>query len=280
MNIFRSKRTGLDDSFEVKELMEIIRREAKRPIIESRRMDKNVNLSLAEKWLKILHFKQNPFLDNCSLEEIFRQGNKIQKTLAKKTLENLNNRKLHWIFDNIFYYLGESDTLQKSDFILVFGGNRLLRIQHAVKLWKKQWAPLVVITGQRPIYGKQKKSEAEVFKNWAVRNGVTGTKIITEDKSITIADNVRRTLNLLDEKNIKYKKIILVITWYAQRRAKMMIEKYLPQNVRLIRSSAFFSINHRLSKNRWYKNEYGIKVIFNEFLKMRIHHFLITNGIV
>ena len=86
---------------------------------------------------------------------------------------------------------------------------------------------------------------------------------MVERQAITLPDNVRRTLNLLDQKSFKYSSIILVNSPYVQRRGWAHFQKYVDDHIRLIRINS--ATQPALQKANWFKSEVGIKVIANEF---------------
>lgn len=277
--MYTSKRTNLSDSFNVNELKEIMKREARRPIIEEKRMVELIDYSLVVTWLQQIGIeKENPFENDITLEKIFSYGNKIHTIIGEKTLKNLpENPLLQKTLSIITKYLGEEKIPKKSDVIFVFGGKSLIRIERAVELWKQNVSDTIMISGKGPIYGNNKTSEAEIFAKWAINKGVPHEKLIIEPNSITIADNIRRSLNVLDDKKIRFQSIVLIIGWYAQKRAWMMMEKYVKKDVTLF----YTHPKHKMiTEKNWMKSEYGIKIIFNEFFKMRVHDYLVFNRIV
>ncbi|HED38668.1 MAG TPA: YdcF family protein, partial [Ignavibacteria bacterium] len=118
-------------------------------------------------------------------------------------------------------------------------------------------------------YGNnQSATEAEIYAQIAVDAGVPKNSIIIENKSITIPDNVRSSLNLLDKKGISYGSIILVNSPYTQRRGWVHFKKYIPDTIKLIRVNS--ETGEQYKKDFWYKNPTGIDVVIGEFLKAKI----------
>ncbi len=183
------------------------------------------------------------------------------------------------LIEKITGYLGQEDTLGKSDFIFVFGGKNLGRIQKTVELWKSEWAPRIWISGGHPIY-LEYEPEAITFKKWAMENGVPEEAINIEPDSITIADNARKSLNLMDKEKIGFEKMIIVISWYAQKRAWMTLEKYIPTGAKLININALMEFDNQVSPTKWFESDYGVNIVFNEFLKMRVHDCLVMNRLI
>jgi len=84
----------------------------------------------------------------------------------------------------------------------------------------------------------------------------------------------------MDERNIKPEKMILIISWYAQKRAWMTMEKYLPVGAKLVNSNAIMEPDNQVAPIKWYESDYGINIVFNEFLKMRVHDSLVMNRLI
>ena len=151
--------------------------------------------------------------------DVVEDGEKLIEQLKDRILSSKPSTENTELFSKIYDYLSKQDKLEKSDLIFVFGSKTLARIERAIELYKNNFSNLIIISGGNPIYEQDKKvSEAERYKLVALEKGVPEKDIITESKSITIPDNVRSSLNLLDEKGIKFNSMILVNSPYVQRR--------------------------------------------------------------
>jgi uncharacterized SAM-binding protein YcdF (DUF218 family) len=171
------------------------------------------------------------------------------------------------LFDSAYEYLSEEDNLQASDFIFVFGAKTPLRAEKAAELYKKGLGENVVVSGGSPFYQPDEEVGADRYRRILVENGVPQGQIISENRSITMPDNVRSSLNLLDNYGINPRSMILVNSPYAQRRGWSIMKKYLPGSVSLYRVNS--DVDQELSKDQWYKQEKSLRVVLNEFIKMR-----------
>ena len=278
MGSYVSKRTKASQMFDYEELMAILDIGARRPIIEEKRLMKLIDYSLAEGWLKELGIDVDPFSDENDIQQIIEKGNKSKETIGPLTLDKIKSGDENFLtlMKKITGYLGQEDVPEISDFIFVFGGKNLGRIQKAVELWKAGWAPKIWISGGHPVY-LEYEPEALIFKRWATENGVPESAILVEPDSVTVADNVRRSLNLMDKLKVEIKKMIMVISWYVQKRAWMTMEKYVPAGTKLINVNAWTEPDSPVSPTKWFESDYGINIIFNEFLKMRVHDCLVMS---
>jgi len=261
---------------EVKELETILEREAKRPVAPGKENKHFASFELFIRWLQLIGLPTDIFNQNLTWQELVVLGARAQSEIVSRTLRMIEegNIELENLMQDITKYLGEEDIPQLSDVIFVFGSKSLSRIEAAVNLYKLGLAPKIFISGGMPIYEKREKSEALVFKEWAIEHGVPSENIIIHDTAISVPDNVRGGLNMMDELGLPYNSIILVTVWFAMRRSWAHMMKYVPQNTKLYRVNSVLTPSSNFRLNQWWKNEIGIKIIFNEFGKLKISEVL------
>ena len=142
--------------------------------------------------------------DAISIHEVVSAGAESINMAVKKFISRLPGPEQIQLFNEVYDYLSEQDEPETSDFIFVFGSKTMVRPQKALELYEKEMAKVIILSGGSPIYGNDNDlTEAESFQRFLLSNNVPRESIILEDKSITVADNVRRTLNLLDKKEPK-----------------------------------------------------------------------------
>jgi hypothetical protein len=268
-----SKRTHARELPSTQEIMDMMASEAQRaPSV----LDHFPDFSVANQWLKVLAIESEIFNTTNTIEEVNKASEKIKQLVVDKTLELRPIKQLEMVEK----YLGETDPLIESDIAIVFGGKTLSRAEKSAEMYLAGFTKKLLMTGKGPNYkGVFDKTEAEVFKNRAVELGVPEDKIICEDKALTIASNVRGSLNLLDEMGIKYQSLMSIISWYGQRRAWCTFKKYIRPNIQLIRVNSDLPKRdgkiHPYTIGLWYQSGEGIEIVFNEFVKMR--HQVVTN---
>lgn len=154
------------------------------------------------------------------------------------------------ILDRVYDYLSEEDELQKSDLIFVFGAKTsLLRMQKAIEVYKNKYANKIMISGKGPNYEKDiTLTEAEEYANIALENNIPEQDLILEKQAITMVDNAKRSLNLLEEQNISHKSIILINSPFSQRRGYAAFQKY-SDNIQLIRVNCDIVDKYDLKNN-------------------------------
>lgn len=171
-------------------------------------------------------------------------------------------------FDAMYDYLSEEDLLKKADCIFVFGGKTPLRIEKAIQLYQDGWSKKLVLSGHGPYTGRTEETEAEKYRDIAIHAGIPEENILLEKESITIPDNVRRSLNLFEEIGFKPSTIISVNSPQPQRRGWCLFKKYLPDSVELVRQDC--PTTEKYSRDGWFTNPEGTRIVLNEFIKMKI----------
>ncbi len=207
-------------------------------------------------------FSETVVMFNCLIDDILNaQGDPSKQKL----------------FDDLYDYLSEQDTPEKADLIFVFGAKQTFRIEKAIDLYKNGYASKILVSGRSPSYENENAvSEAQLFAQFAIEHGVSKEDIIMEKESITIPDNVKRSLNLLERENIKHDSIILVNSTFSQRRGWAHFSKMSKVGTKLIRVNVD-KVSGMFSKGGWYKNETGVKVIVKEFFGLRMSEILNTS---
>jgi uncharacterized SAM-binding protein YcdF (DUF218 family) len=160
----------------------------------------------------------------------------VQKTLKTKDTSALQQ---------VTEYLNMSDTFDKADVAIVFGGNKTnpTRPNLAADLYKAGKVSKLIFSGKGPVWQKEESaiSEAEAYAEFAKQAGVPESAIVLEEDSISVADNVRRSVDLIQRTGIKHKKIVAVTSWFCMRRTIGMIWKYVPNSIEIYAVSAISS---------------------------------------
>ena len=265
------KRTNITQLPDEAELRKIVAQESKRIPIPAKKNVHYPDFTLFYEWLDFLGVSYD-FMTNKKLlpSKILVEAEKIKDEVIAQTLKRNTETQLRATLKKIQKYLGEEDALKKSSAILVLGNHNIKRAEHAAKLFKKKLAPLLIITGRNPNYEKTRFPEGVAFARRAIDLGVPKDKILIEANSISIADNLKTTLNLLDHLNFDYSKgIISVNEWNQQRRAWCSLMKLTRAGTKIYHSNAQ-SLDPFLNPNSWFRFDGGIKVVFNEFIKLQI----------
>src|SRR5690606_25877379 len=147
------------------------------------------------------------------------------------------------------------------------------------RLFKEEYAPLLLFSGKGALHHSLKdniqgtnweKSEAEVFADTAIKEGVSKDKIIIENESTNSELNVRCTERLLREKGIKAEKIILVHKPYMQRRAYATFKNFWSdKNAKLMITS--FNITFEDYPNEEINKEMFINILVGDLYRIKVY---------
>lgn len=202
-------------------------------------------------------------------QDLFAIGAMLTEQLKQHLLGAQPSAGLSDMCNAAYDYLAEEDTEGESDLIFVFGAKTPLRIEKTVELYKKGLGNRILVSGSGPHYAEDgKEPEARAYARYAVEHGVPAEVLIIEDQSITVPDNVRASLNLLDERGIVCHSITLVNSPYTQRRGWAHFKKYVPDNIVLRRVNC--ATGEHYQRDAWYRNPAGIDVVLSEFVKLKV----------
>jgi hypothetical protein len=248
------------------ELKEIIKREGKRMPSLGKENKHFPDFTLIRSLYEEYGADPSVFNSEFTLEKLNQENISLIGSNLTTVVESILSNPDKDICNKIYDYLSEEDNPEKGDLIFVFGNAFNYRIDKAIELFKSGYSDKIMISGRGPIYEKVEQTEGEKLKLYAVQNGVPERSIITEHESISIPDNVKRSLNLLDEKGFRFSKILVVNSPFAQRRGWTHFSKFT--DAQLIRVNSQNS--EKYQKDKWYKDEETIRIYLNEFLKMKI----------
>ncbi len=263
----RTHHSQLPDAEELKKIIEM---ETKREVSDSKKGLHFASFELFIKFCQKLGIDTSAIKLNIPIEEAAENGtkilNKVISELKKRDLTDLKST-----LEDLYDYLAEEDKLEKADLIFVFGSQQPNRAEKGIELFKSGYAPKILFSGRSPFY-EERRPEAEIYKEMAINEGISEQSIIAEPKSITIIDNVRSSLNLLEQMKMSCESMILVMVPYGQRRGSATMQKYLHNPCKLIRCNSTTNDNYR--RETWYKTEESQRVVLNEYIKI----WLCSNG--
>lgn len=205
--------------------------------------------------------------DRLTIHQVVETGRQTVGSLVEKAMV-ADPTPLAPLHTAAYDYLSEEDAPTLSDLIFVFGAKTPLRAQKAAELYQQGLAPQVLISGGAPIYARgNEEPEAAHYRDILLEHGVPESAITLETLSVTMADNVRRSLSQFEDQGYRPRSIILVNSPYSQRRGWAHFNKHLPDGVTLCRVNC--GTNTELSRDNWFKQESSLRIVLNEFVKMR-----------
>ena len=264
------------------ELQKILTSEAQRKIPHEKENIHYVDFSTIIELLKSFNLSTDFFVKDFKFKDfanktLFNETVAMFNNLVDNILSTQDDRVKQRLFDNLYDYLSEEDALEKSDLIFVFGAKQTFRIEKAVDLYKQGYAPKILVSGRSPSYENSVTiSEAEKFTEFAIKHGVHQKDIILEEESITVPDNVKRSLNLLESENIKHNSIILVNSPFSQRRGWAHFSKMSKVGTKILRVNSD-KVSDMFTKDGWHKSEVGTKIVVKEFFALRISELINTS---
>mgnify|MGYP001602701237 FL=1 len=148
--------------------------------------------------------------------------------------------------------------------------------EKAIELFKAGYAPKILISGKSPFYEREKveTSEAEILAKFATERGVPEGSIILEKEALSVPDNAKRSLNLLEKESIPHRKIILANSPFSQRRGWAHFSKFSKPGTKLIRANA--GASNQFSRDGWYHDKVGVQGVVKEFWGLRLSEILNT----
>lgn len=263
------------------ELLAILEKEGKRDIASDKEDLHYADFSSIINLLNSFNLPTSFFTEAITFEDwkdvqMFESSVLIFNTLAQAIYSNKDSSKVE-LLNNLYDYLSEQDTLEKADLLFVFGAKSIFRIEKAIDLFNQGYASKIVISGHGPFYeGEAQLPEANRLAQFAAEHGITMENIIVENESITVPDNVKRSLNLLEKLGRAHGKIILINSPFSQRRGWAHFQKFSPVGTEFIRINTN-KVSPQFSRDGWYKDIDGIKTILKEFFGLRVSELINTS---
>ena len=137
-----------------------------------------------------------------------------------------NAIRVVWNFHHMQHQLAPADA------ILVLGSHDTRVAERAVDIWEQGLAPWLILSGGlgRLTEGIWDQSEAELFRDIALKRGVPEEKILVENQSTNSGENFRFTEKLLRSRTLfdRLQSFIVVQKPYMERRAYATFKKHWP----------------------------------------------------
>ena len=200
------------------------------------------------------------------VRELSRQAEEATQLIANYIQDNpLGDYST--LFDNLCI----SEQPVSADAIFVFGSPADARIKKAVELYHNGYADKLILTGHSPVWSREAEPEAVRMQNYALRHGVPSEAVFVEPDSITLPDNVKRTIDDFEAREYHPKRIIIVASTYILRRAYMEWYKFTPWDIQIIPvSAANDDLSENLRRTTWHVSEKGVWMLLNEYAKIVI----------
>lgn len=145
------------------------------------------------------------------------------------------------------HYLVVDEKPQKSDAIVILGGETVPRVAKATGLFREGYADIIIMSGGGNITSRY--AEADMMLLEAVDLGVPESAVLLERDSESTYENALFVKKLVQEKGIK--SILLVTSSYHTRRARYIFTKvFKDTGVRIVTVSA---PDRKYSPDTWWE---------------------------
>jgi uncharacterized SAM-binding protein YcdF (DUF218 family) len=141
----------------------------------------------------------------------------LPPTMGTMTEEALRLARIIWDFHQL------KQVLIPADVIIALGTNDLRVAEFAAGLYLRGFGSILVCTGGVAHQGdllatRWEKTEAEMYADIAQRLGVPHESILLESRATNTAENIRFSRELLAERNIQPRNIVIAVKPFMQRR--------------------------------------------------------------
>ena len=173
---------------------------------------------------------------------------------------------MQFIFEDITKFIFVEHTPCKVDIILVPGGSYPEIMNKACELFLDGYANYILPSG-----GFNKKlpthlTEFDYFYDIALKKGISPNNILREDKAANTFENALFSMQLIQYRNLKINKAMLVRKAYHARRALLTYQYVFGDNIE------FFVIpvedTRNINKNNWYMKSNNRNLVFDELVKI------------
>lgn len=158
-----------------------------------------------------------------------------------------------------------SDKPAAADAIFVVGGSLPQAAELAAELYKKGYSDKIFIGGKYSIKHNcfpkpEYHTEYDFYKDILIKNGVCEDDIYGENKSAYTKQNAEFAQKAAEKNNFNIKKGILICKAFHAKRSLLFYQMYFPD----VEFSVVTFNGFDVSKDNWYKTEYGINRVLGE----------------
>ena len=176
--------------------------------------------------------------------------------------------EMNYPFDCItaFIFVENEKPTPPCDVILIPGGSHPQLIQRAIELYKKGMANYILVSGGENRKIPDYPSEAEYLKSIAIKEGVPSEAVLCEEIARNTYENAVYSYEIMKDKELDDKKVILVCKEYHSRRALFTFQKVFPVYTEFFVEPV--TDIKGLSRDNWFTKDEYIKTVMGEVEKM------------
>lgn len=204
-----------------------------------------------------------------------KEENFMQPVIPKSpNIPDLTDYQIAFLTSTVF---GPKKQVKKCDALFIFGGTHPGHWEKSLAAYKETDVQQIIVTGGHTLTGKKHpewnfgtKTEADVIREYLVKNGVPPQLIVAERRSTNTLENVTFSLELVDFSKIK--SLMFVCKSHATGRQLRTLTKYFPPHIDYLPYTfdAIYS-EKRVSRDEWMHSAIGRARVWGEYL--RILHY-------
>jgi len=251
------------------ELLDILTKESQRKAVKFDFIQTHDHVFDAHRELTKLAGADDSWIESYPEDTLDELKQKVDENHAQLATYIDSHPELSELYERVYNALIPAQDESPSEVLFVFGAASNTRAERAVELYKQGVAPKIIISGNSPHYKETHQSEAARMAEFIVQQGVPETVLTLEEQSITLPDNVKCTLDLLERQNWRPQSITLIATNFVLTRATMEWYKFCPWDIK-IKAVAAHPRSDKFTPSGWWKNADTIALVLNEYVKLVI----------
>lgn len=249
------------------ELLDILKKESQRKAIRFDFPQKNTSVFNAHRKLSRLAGADDSWIDNYQALDLAPLVAKIDENHTKIAQYIPEHPEANVLYQAFYNALTPPDDLTPTEALFVFGASSNARVERAAELYKQNVANKIILSGKSPHYVDSILSEAQRMAVAAIEAGVPEASLTLEHESITLPDNVKRSIDMMESLNWYPTSLTLIATNCVLTRAKMEWYKFCPWDI-AIHTVAARPQSAAFTAGGWSKDSNTIALVLNEYAKL------------
>lgn len=158
----------------------------------------------------------------------------------------------------------QPDRLEPSDLILIPGGSHAQLMERAAELYHQGVAPYLLPSGG--YNAKINQTEGEFLSTVALGKGVPAEAVLREDQARHTFDNARLSWQLIEERGLVVKRVVLVCKAHHSRRALMTYQTVFPRSTCFLVAPVLDG--NCITRENWFLEPEKIRIVLTEAEKI------------
>jgi uncharacterized SAM-binding protein YcdF (DUF218 family) len=163
-------------------------------------------------------------------------------------------------------FLFLKDEARPVDLCFVLGSPTVSSMQPAIDLYRRKLAPRILVSGHGPSSDQRlgERPECELYKEFAVANGVPGTAILLERRATNTLENFIFSRQVIEEELgwTRIRAIAIAGKPFHMRRALMTARRHWPDHVGYVMQPSADPAD--LQAESWWKTDRGRQKVMAE----------------